>query len=105
MNIITHSELLVSQTNSYSFPTETALNYIDVSVDGIVLIEDEGYSIYEEIDLTIHFTPSLKANSTLLVNYELMGEIISTYIAPPPPPYFKKLQNRFYDFFTERTTY
>lgn len=72
-DIISHSVILEGRTTMYSVNITEALNYFEVFVDGKELIEGEDYTINEHQDVTIVFTSAIKMNSTLLVNYELMG--------------------------------
>jgi hypothetical protein len=91
-NIISHSVVLEGQTTMYSIVTKEALNYIEVSIDGKELTEDEDYTIEEDQDVTIFFTSAVKMNSTLLINYELMEPKVPTYVPPVAPSNFQKIK-------------
>lgn len=91
-NLISHSVVLESQTTMYSINTKEALNYIDVSIDGKELTQDEDYTIEENHDLTIFFTTAIKMNSTLLINYELKDPQVSTYVPPVALSNFQKMK-------------
>jgi hypothetical protein len=91
-NIISHSVVLEGQTTMYSIVTKEALNYIEVSIDGKQLTEDEDYTIEEDQDVTIFFNSAVKMNSTLLINYELMGPQVPTYVPPVALSNFQKIK-------------
>ncbi|MEJ7559277.1 MAG: hypothetical protein WKF66_13285 [Pedobacter sp.] len=97
MILTRHSVVLEEKTNTYSIPTPTAIDYIDVSVDGKFLIEGNDFSIEQDMDLTLYFTPTIKANSTLLINYELMDEkeFPSFLYEEEETSYFQKMKNIF----------
>ena len=92
-NIISHSVVLENHTTMYSIPIPRALNYIDVSINGEMLVEDKDYTIDESQDITVLFNSTIKMNSTLLINYELMDPIVDIYIPPIALSNVQKMKN------------
>jgi hypothetical protein len=91
-NIISHSVILEGRTTMYTINNTEAINYFEVFINGKELEEGEDYTIEEDKDLTIFFTSAIQINSTLLINYELMGPQVPTYVPLVALSNFQKMK-------------